>query len=219
MVRKKAQFEQAKELRKRGFTYEEIAKIVDVSVSTVSLWLSRETWSKAITLDNKKRAAKENKKRISLLNTARGNQNAKTYRAVEHSASIEYKHYKNNPLFVAGLMIYLSIGDQAVDRPIRISSVQNEVHRIFIAFATDFLGVSREKIRFWVLIDEKQQAEKCLNTWSKAIGIPRSQFFKSQIQRGVTSALHDGAGNTIIGSVLMKKKLLAWVALASKEHT
>lgn len=31
MIRKSVQYEQAKELRKRGFTYAEIAKIVDVS--------------------------------------------------------------------------------------------------------------------------------------------------------------------------------------------
>lgn len=86
MIRKKAQFEHAKELRKRGFTYKDISKIVDVSISTVSLWFSRETWSKSVTDDNQKRAAKENKKRISLLNTARGNQYKKMYAEAERSA-------------------------------------------------------------------------------------------------------------------------------------
>lgn len=216
MVLKKVQFEQATQLRKRGFTYAEISKIVDVSKSTISLWFSRETWSKSITSDNQKRAVKDNKKRISLLNRARSNQNTKLYIEAERSAVTEYKHYKNNPLFMAGLMLYLGNGDTSDARPIRISSTNMNIHRIFITFAVDFLGVSREKVRFWLLLNSDVSPEKVYRVWSKAIGISLSQFYKYQIVKP-KSTLHDGAGNTIIGSVVLKKKLLKWIDLASKE--
>ena len=49
---KKAEKEQALNLRKRGFTLREIAKYTNVSVSTISLWLKGEAWSQKITDDN-----------------------------------------------------------------------------------------------------------------------------------------------------------------------
>lgn len=219
MIRKSAQFEHAKELRRRGFTYVEIAKIVDVSISTISLWFSRETWSQSITESNKKRSAKENSKRISLLNTARGNQYKKLYAEAERSAVTEFKHYKSNPLFIAGLMLYIGEGDNSDNHLIRIANAKVDVHRIFIKFAREYLGVSREKIRFWVLLYPDLDPQKCSQYWSKNLKLPISQFHKYQVIEGRSTkrTLHDGVGNTIIGGTVLKKKLLKWIALASKE--
>ena len=219
MIRKSAQFTHAKELRTRGFTYEEIAKIVDVSKSTISSWLSHETWSISIKEDNAKRAAKENKKRISLLNKARGNQYKKLYAEAERSAVTEFKHYKQNPLFIAGLMLYVGEGDNSEGRLIRIANSKMEVHSIFIAFAKEFLGVPREKLRFWVLLYPDLNPEKCSRAWSKTTHIPLSQFHKYQVIQGksMKRTLHYGVGNTIIGGTVLKKKLMKWIELALKE--
>lgn len=219
MIRKSAQFEQAVTLRKRGFTYEEIAKISNVAKSTVSAWLSSESWSNVVTEDNKKRAAKENRKRISLLNTARGNQNKKLYSEAERSAVTEFKHYKHNPLFIAGLMLYVALGDASTNSPIRITNVQKAIHRTFIMFATEYLGVPREKIRFWLILYPDLKPLKCSRAWSKALHFPISQFHKYQVVPGRAKkpTLHDGVGNTIIGGTVLKKKLMKWIELASKE--
>jgi len=218
-MRKKAQFEQAVQFRKRGFTYVEIAKIVGVSKSTVSLWFSRETWSSSISQSNKKRASKENSKRISLLNKARSNQNKKLYVEAKRSAMTEYKHYMHNPLFVAGIMLYMGAGDIQDPHKIRISSHDSNVHRIFHTFAEEFLGVSRENIRFWVLLYPYMSPNKCLQKWSKSLKLPLTQFHKHQISKisSNTSVLHDGVGNTIIGSTVLKHKLLTWIECVQKE--
>jgi predicted transcriptional regulator len=219
MIRKSAQFAQAKELRKRGFTYEEIAKIVDVSKSTISSWLSEETWSISIKDDNAKRAAKENKKRISLLNTARGNQNKKLYLEAERSAVTEFKHYKHNPLFVAGIMLYASIGDLSSSGLIRISNARIDTHRVFVTFATEYLGIPKEKIRFWLLLQPKQNPLKYSRAWSRKIGIPLSQFHKYQVlqSKNKKRPLHDGVGNTLIGNRVAHAKLIKWIELIQKD--
>ncbi len=219
MIRKTGQFEQVKQLRKRGFTYTEIEKIVGVSRSTVSLWLSRETWSKAITDDNKKRSAKENSKRISLLNTARGNQYKKLYAEAERSAVTEFKHYKNNPLFIAGLMLYVGEGDNGDSNLIRLANTKIEIHRIFIKFLTEFMGVSREKIRFWVLLYPDLDPLTCSRFWSRGLKIPLTQFHKYQVIEGKRKkrVLRYGVGNTIIGNAVLKKKLMKWIELVLKE--
>ncbi len=219
MIRKKTQHERAKELRRRGFTYEEIAKIVDVSKSTVGLWFSRETWSKDVTHTNQKRASRENSKRISLLNKARSNQFKKLYAEAERSAKTEFKHYKHNPLFIAGLTLYLCDGDKINPHLIRIASKRVDIHRIFIRFAYEYLGVSREKVRFWLLLPEDLNPLSCSRHWSQKLKIPITQFHRYQIINGKSSteALRFGVGNTIIGSTVLKKKLLTWIELALKE--
>ncbi len=216
---KKAEREQAVSLRRRGFTYREIAKLTGVSVSTVSLWLSRETWSVAVKEDNIRRSARENGKRISLLNTVRGNQYKKQYAAAERSAVTEYKHYKSNPLFIAGLMLYVGEGDNGNSHLIRITSSKMATHKVFIAFLGEFLGVSREKIRFWVLLYPDLDPDTCIQTWSKELNLPSAQFHKYQVVEGRSTkrTLQSGVGNTIIGSTVLKKKLMKWIELALQD--
>jgi transcriptional regulator with XRE-family HTH domain len=218
-VSKKAEKEQAIALRKRGFTLREIARYTNVSVSTLSLWFKEEPWSKRITEDNQKRARKENSKRISLLNTVRGNQYKKLYAEAERSAVTEFKHYKANPLFIAGLTLYLAHGDTKNERIIRMSSTKIEIQRIFIKFATEFLGVPREKLRFWLYISPLHDPKLVSMAWSQALKIPISQFHKYQVIHGKSTkrVLQYGVGNTIIGSAVLKRKLMKWIELMHKE--
>ncbi len=216
---KKTEKEQALSLRKRGFTLREIARYTNVSVSTLSLWFKDESWSKRITEDNQKRASKENSKRISLLNTARGNQYKKLYAEAERSAVTEFKHYKSSPLFVSGLTLYLAQGDTKNESIIRLSTTKIELHRIFTRFLTEFLGVPREKLRFWLHISPLHDPKLVSMAWSKVLKIPISQFHKYQVIQGKSTkrTLQYGVGNTIIGSAVLKRKLMKYIELALQE--
>jgi predicted transcriptional regulator len=216
---KKPEKREAITLRRRGFSYREIAEMLHVSVSSVSLWLKGESWSKDITLRNAKRAGKENSKRLLLLNKARSNQYKKLYKEAERSAETEYKHYKHHPLFIAGLMLYVGEGDNKDLRLIRIANTKFEIHSIFIRFCEEFLGVSREKIRFWVLLYPDLDPLLVSKEWSRVLSIPLSQFHKYQVIQGksIKRTLQYGVGNTIIGSAVLKHKLMKWIELAFLE--
>lgn len=219
MIRKSAQFQKAEALRKRGFTYGEIARIVAVSKSTVSLWFGGRAWSKAVAVENTERAARENKKRLALLNKARGNQYKKLYAEAERSATTEFKHYRTNPLFVAGLMLYISEGDTVHPHRIRITTSNAEIHRIFLRFATEFFGIPPEKIRFWVLLYPDHNPLAVSRHWSKAIELPLSQFHKYQVieNKSKKHTLQYGVGNTIIDGAVLKRKLIKWIELIGAE--
>ena len=109
MIRLEEKYEQAVQFRKRGFTYSEISKIVGVSKSTVSNWLSKKAFSKKIKAENTARAARDNVKRISLVNKARTAERKNKYAEAVRSAETEYKHYKKDPLFTSGLMYWISM--------------------------------------------------------------------------------------------------------------
>ncbi|MES2967005.1 MAG: helix-turn-helix domain-containing protein [Patescibacteria group bacterium] len=212
-------YEQALAFRRRGFTYSEIAKICNVSVSTLSNWLKNEPFSKQVAETNLKRATVENTKRLASINKARTTERKGQYAEIIRLAEIEYKNYRTSPLFMAGLMLYVSEGDTQNDRLIRLTNSRTDLHRIFIRFLTTYLGVEKPAIRFWLLLYPDLDEVTCMKLWCKKTGISPGQFYKNQVIQGRSSkrTLHFGVGNTIIGSTLLKKKLMRWIELATKE--
>jgi predicted transcriptional regulator len=219
MVRNEETFTQALSLRKRGFTLEEIARICDVSKSTVSKWLKNNTISIEITKQNKRRAGQENAKRLQLMSKTRTKERQYRYKEVERSAEVEFKHYKKDPLFIAGLITYSSIGDLGDERIIRLTTARMMAHKTFISFAVEYLGVSKNKIKLWLLLYPDHNEETCMKKWHKATTLPYSQFHKNQVIKGnpKRKTLHFGVGNTIIGSTVLKHKLRRWIELSLKE--
>jgi transcriptional regulator with XRE-family HTH domain len=217
MVRNEEKYEQAMGLRKRGFTLEEIAKYCDISKSTASEWLKNKAFSANVTKQNVRRAAQENAKRLRLVNKARNSERKKRYADALTSAKVEFSHYQKKPLFMAGLSAYLAAGDLKDDRVIRLSHVSPDLHKLFVHFAVQFLGISKSKIHLWLLLYKGVSEEKAMKKWSKTTSIPYSQFYKNQfVQQSVREPLHYGVGNTIICSTYQKQKLKAWVQLAKK---
>lgn len=216
---KEEEYKQAIAFRKRGFTYSEIAKICNVSVGTVSSWLKPLAFSEQITKSNKAAAAKENKKRMASINKARVAERQRQNKEVLRLAEIEYKNYRTSPTFIAGLMLYLADGDNHDDRLIRLSSSRFELHSAFIKFLLAYLGVEKNNIRFWLLLYPKHKEVACMKRWSSKIGLSVGQFYKNQVvpNRSHKETLHFGVGNTIIGNVLLKKKLNRWIELLQKE--
>lgn len=216
---KESEYKQALNLRKQGFSYREIARTCGVSVSTVSKWLSALPGADLIVAENKRKAAKENRGRLLLINKARNTERQKQYKEAERIAKLEYENYRTNSLFVAGLTLYIAVGDSTDARSMRISNSRPELHRLFIRFAMQFLGVPKTSIHMWLLLYPDLDEVICMQYWSKYTGISVSQFYSNQYVEGRSkkSTLHFGVGNTIIGSTLLKKKLNLWIKQALKD--
>ena len=218
MVRNKEKLELATQYRKRGFSYSEIAKICEVSKSTVSAWLAKKAFSKKVKQDNIEKAARENVKRISLLNKSRQTERKARYAESEHGAETEFKHYKLSPLFISGLMLYRASGDLTNENTIRLTTNDIEQHKVFIHFITEYAGITKNEIRFWLLLPEGQNDSITKQFWSKKIKLPKTRFGKTQfVSQNKNRPLHNGTGNTIIGNTVLKRKLIRWIELVLKE--
>lgn len=219
MIRNEETYTQVLEFRKRGFTYSEIAKICGVSKSTVSNYLAKKKFSKQVTKDNSERAAKENKKRMQLLNSARKTERQTHYKEAVRSAETEYKHYKHAPLFTAGLMLYLSQGDMKDSSRIRLTTQNKDAHRIFITFLKEFLGVEHDQLSFWLLLYAGMEETREMKWWSRQIHLSVTHFGKTQFvtQKSKKKILHHGTGNILANNTVLKKKLLRWIALSLNE--
>ena len=217
MVRDEEKYQQAIGLRKRGFTLEEIAKYCDISKSTASVWLKNKAFSAQVTKQNTKRAGQENAKRLALIAKTRTHEREKRYADAERSAKVEFNHYKDDQLFMTGLVAYLTSGDQQDDRLVRFSHKTPDLHRLFVRFCVDYLGVEKQSIHIWLQLYPDSEEEKAMRKWSKVSTLPLHQFYKCQfVNKGSQKRLHDGVGNTIIGSTYHKQKLKAWLRMAKK---
>lgn len=217
MIRDEEKYQKARDFRKRGFSYTEIAKMVGVSRGTLSNWLGKHSFSKKVRQDNEIKARRDNIKRLSLLNKAKQNERKKRSKEALHSAVTEFKHYRHLPHFMAGIALYMASGDILITRPIRLSDSRPEVHRIFIKFVSDFLGANKSSIHCWLAIPKGVSEAKAVIEWSKMLKISHTQFYKSQQLSPIDKALRKTVGNTIIGDTLMKQKLHKWIELATKE--
>jgi len=219
MVRNEEIYKQAIIFRKRGFTYVEIAKICGVSKSTVSNWCKDKRFSKAVYKENAARAARDNSKRLQLMNKARSAERTARYAEAVRSASTEYQHYKDDPLFVAGLMLYIGEGDNKGRIKIRLANANMDVQRIFILFLKTYLGVPKERIRFWILLYPDHNEVVCVRAWSRKLRLTPDNYYKNQVIVGKSKkrTLQYGVGNTIISDTVLKHKLNRWIELALKE--
>lgn len=218
MVRNEEKYDQAVSLRKRGFTLEEIAKYCDVSKSTASKWLQNKVFSAQVTIQNQKRARAENARRLKLIGKAHTTERAKKYKEVIKSSETEFKHYKKDPLFVAGLMLYLGSGDLVDKGTVRLSTGRIEAHRVFVRFATEYLGIEKDSIHIWLQLSPLQNEETCMKKWRRVTTLTYSQFYKNQVVNlgGKNKPLHYGVGNTLVRNTVLKKKLVRWIELLTK---
>ena len=141
------------------------------------------------------------------------------YQKAEKEAEEEFEIHKNNPLFMAGLMLYAGEGDQRDKSTIRLANVDFFLHRIFIKFSEEFLKISREKMKLSVLLYPDLDVSICTQRWLTELNIPQENLYKPQIIQGKlkTRKLHFGVGTTIILGSFLKRKLMFWIKVAKQE--
>lgn len=209
--------QKAIELRKQGKSYREIQKELRISKGTLSKWFKGEAWSVEISKTNTEKVRSLAHDKMKRINMMRRVKFAFTYGLAEEEAVREFEVYKNDPLFWAGLMIYAGEGDKKSPNVTRISNSESYLHKIWIRFGTKYLKIDKNMLRFNVLIYPDIDQENTEKYWSNEIGIPRTQFHKTQTIQGkeTTKKLQNGVGISILSSrVAIKKKLLKWLKLA-----
>lgn len=208
--------EKAFELRRQNKSYKTISKELGIPLSTLAGWFRHELWSQDIrdSLGQKASLAfPEKLRRIIASNKKRWENLHQTYRkeAVE-----EFLKLKNDPLFLAGIMLYWGEGEkQPKYSAVRLSNNEPEMIRIFYLFLTKVLKISPNKITAWLLLypDLIDSVQK--NFWSKATGISKDNFNKSIYIKGrhPTRRLSFGVCTVVVQSRALKERMLKWLEL------
>lgn len=204
------------ELRKRGKSYHEISKQLGIPKSTLSDWLRDLPWSQELRSKLNEKNSTKNPQRIKNLQTTLKKKWGTWHQQCREEAIKEFPVYRDNPLFVAGLMLYWGEGDKKLSNSVvRLSNSDPELIKIYYRFLTRILNVPVEKttahlILYPDLVDSVQK-----NFWSKISTIPLTQFRASTTIKGKQPKHRLSYGICIIqvSSRELKEKMIKWIEL------
>ena len=132
------------------------------------------------------------------------------------AASREFEKLKNDPLFLAGIMLYWGEGEkQPKSSQVRLGNSEPDMLKIFYLFLTKVLKINQEKISAWLLLypDLIDPVQK--NFWSKVTGIPLNNFKRSIYINGrhPSKRLSYGVCTIVVSSRALKERILKWLEL------
>ncbi len=211
---------EAFKLRKEGKNYREIRAILGVSKGTLSGWFKNFDWAGDISKVN--HAFNYSTEKIRKMHEARTKSLKELYDLARLEGEKEFEKYKNEPLFVAGLMVYAGEGDHSVkNNLVRMANSNSGIILVFKSFLEKYYPELYKKIRISILLYPDLDDEFCLQWWSSALKIPMNQFHKPVhiIGRHKTRRLQYGVASLIISSKFFKTKLLKVESLALEDFS
>lgn len=213
--------QKAIELRKQGKSYREIQNDLHISKGTLSKWFKGKTWSDEISRTNTEKVRSLAHDKMKRINMMRRVKFAFTYGLAEEEAVREFEVYKNEPLFNAGLMLYVGEGEKSSKPALRIANTDFQVHKVFIQFLSRYFGIDRSRVRIFLHIYPDLDEKVCIEKWAEELGLNHSQFYKTQRIQGKDTKrkLQFGVGTTIISSTAFKRKLFVWIKLAFEMYS
>ncbi|MEW6008681.1 MAG: hypothetical protein AB1629_03515 [Candidatus Omnitrophota bacterium] len=122
--------------------------------------------------------------KVAIMNEARANYRFEREAKNTEEAKLSFEKYKNDPLFVAGVMLYWAEGTRLAKYrkyQLTITNSDPELLEIYCNFVrryfTDVDSVFRAALYIYKDIDES----KAKFFWSSRLKIPLNQFIKTQI--------------------------------------
>ena len=171
----------ALELRKQGFSYSEILRVVPVAKSSLSLWLRKTHLKKSqkYRLKNKLIAAGR------LGARAKRKQRIEKTEKIRKDAISEIKQVGDKELFYMGVMLYWAEGAKSkqnnVSQGVDFSNSDPNMCKLFLKWLRSSLKIQSDRTSLCVYIHESQKnrAYVILDYWSKITGFPKEKFRKT----------------------------------------
>lgn len=171
---------EACKLRKQGMSVKAIAKKLNVSSGSASIW------TRDIRLTNKQlnalrsaQIAAGNKGRM--MGTATNREKKMLRLQIAKNEAIEnIDRLSQNELFYTGLGLYWGEGVKANNSAMAISNTDARVIKVMMRWFTECFGIERDRFMPRVFISDihRDREEIIFKYWVKTLGIPREQFKK-----------------------------------------
>ena len=214
----------ATELRKAGFSYNEILQKIPVAKSSISLWC------RYINLTNaqKRRIWNKGKSRsIAGIKSIQTEFWRRRCQAFLSGVDLSRRLATKNSKFVAGLMLYWAEGTKS-----NITAVTNSDPRIvkfMVQWLEEFFAVKPKQLGMALHLHPGQNEEKIKNYWSRVAQVPLGSFRKSFIKSKGSGyrkrVLENGTAKLVVrmqGSTYLLFKILGaingYLNLTINEH-
>lgn len=216
---KSGQLEKAIQLRKNGQSYSQIASLVKVSRSTLSLWLRN------VLLTKRSQEILNSRRREGQLKgglVKREFREAKETQILEN-ASQEIKNLSSRELWLLGTLAYWCEGAKQKEGNIsaRVVFVNSDpfLIRLFIKWLKQICQISEQNIKYNLSIHETADKDIAIKYWSKVIGIDTNLFGKSIIKKHKISTNRKYRNDkyygliriTVLKSTDLNRKIKGWI--------
>lgn len=204
--------------RKQGKSYNEIAQFLDVSKSTLSLWLKdikmsaivkRKMW------DNTRRRRAEN---ITQFNKQRGRIAKQKSEQLQQISAKDIKRISKRELLLIGAALYWAEGFKKSRWEVVFSNSDQLMVRLIMKFFRVICRVSENKFRATAQIHPNTTPQKSINYWSKITKIPKEQFRKtysrltpSSKRKRAVNVLPYGTLRISISDTELINKIKGWI--------
>ena len=166
--------ERAVYLRKAGFSYRYIKKEVDVSLGTLSEWLSKIPYT-----PNIETIERIGKARVaSMLSKYRMKE--ESIRSAHEQAKSDIGNISKRDIFMLGIGIYIGEGSKT-HNIIRLVNSDPRIIRFSINWFKQVCGFQNDNFRIRLHLYPDSDVQKCLSFWSKELNMALPLFQKTQI--------------------------------------
>jgi hypothetical protein len=214
---------QATELRKQGFSYNEISTKLDIPKSTLSLWLS----GIKLTLKAQERISA----RVyegSLVGLIKRNKNQTVLaqeraREIRKIAKIEAENLLRDRLFLVGVSLYWAEGYKkgafgSKWKAVDFANSDPDLIRIMMKFFRKICKIDISKIKIQLIAHKNIDIRQAIEFWSALTKIPKDQFIKtccslsshSKGKRNKNSLTH-GTVHIRINDVKLFFRIIGWI--------
>jgi transposase len=205
---------EALELRKQGWSVNDLAVRLGVAKSTAYLWV------KHIPLDPDSERAREKQEHAARMIAGRWDEHRadRDRREAEVRAGVaaELGQFNDRDLLIAGALIYMCEGAKSKrwrrhDRLIFINS-DPRLHRLFLSFLVT-QGRPPDSLRYRVHIHETADAEAAGDWWAECLRVPRELFQRPTLKRHNPVTVRFNTGEDYHGCLIItvpKSRELYW---------
>ncbi|TSC77941.1 MAG: Uncharacterized protein G01um101424_75 [Parcubacteria group bacterium Gr01-1014_24] len=200
----------ALKLRKNGLSYKEILKKIEVSKSTLSIWL-REV---ELTTEQKNRLlGKMDKMRYELAKSKVADRKKRTEEIIMR-AKKEVKTFNKDPLFFVGLALYWAEGAKNPVESVKFANSDEKMILLMIKWLRKICRVPEKKFKIHIHMHTLHCREDIIEYWSKITQVPPGQFYKPYIKPTSLgqrkNILYNGTCSIIIHDKNLFRKIMGW---------
>ena len=208
MAIKSVEKEKAIALRRKGFSYSEILKIVPVAKSTLSLWL------RSVGLSKRQVQRLTDKKRLAALSGARKKHQQKLLKIQEiyKNAESEINKISKKSFWLMGVMLYWAEGSKEKDNhpgsSMKFSNSDPLMIRLFIKWLIEICKIKKENLKFEIYIHEnsKNSIKKVKEFWAQNTGFGVDYFNTIYFKKNKIKINRNNVGESYFGQLSIRVK-------------
>ena len=200
----------AQKLRKNGLSYKEILTEMNVSKSTLSVWL-REV---KLTMEQKNRLLNKGERVRYDIAKRKVAKRIRITKEIIDKAKKEVLRGKQDPLFFVGLALYWAEGAKNPVESVKFANSDEKMIQLMMKWFRKICRVPEKKIRIHIHMHTLHCREDIIEYWAKITKIPISQFYKPYIKPTSLgqrrNILYNGTCSIIVHDKALFRKIMGW---------